>query len=221
MLHPKSIKYRDETMNDDMDNFSVDAFRELGSIGMGNASTSLFLLTEKNVQLNLSDARVFEPSAIVDMIPDSITMTGIMIPVHGDINGLVMLLFEFGNAVYLSKLLLQAIEHDEEPDIYESALLEAGNIVAGSYLNSLSSFLNLKIMHSVPDISTGPVIKIINKGRSMINSCDQNIFGIETMFMVYPSEKDVGVGTIYGDMFLLIDSSSLNRLEDSINKFLD
>ncbi|MDY0386608.1 MAG: chemotaxis protein CheC [Methanolobus sp.] len=207
-------------MDKELDNFMIDAFKEIGSIGMGNATTSLSKMIEKRVQLNLSDARPFEASAIIDMIPDSITMTGIMIPVYGDINGLAMLLFEFGNAVYLSNLLLQNIEHDDDPGIYESALLETGNIIAGSYLNSLSSFLDLKIMHSVPDISIGPIMDILEKGTSTMEKDSANILTIETMFMVYPSEKDVGAGTIYGDMFLFLDPQSLDKMQDSIRNML-
>ncbi|WP_321428958.1 chemotaxis protein CheC [uncultured Methanolobus sp.] len=207
-------------MSRQLDNFLTDAFKEIGSIGMGNATTSLSRLIEKRVQLNLSDARLFEPSAIVDMIPDSITMTSIMIPVHGDLNGLAMLLFEFGNAVYLSNLLLQSIEHEDDPSIYESALLETGNIIAGSYLNSLASFLNLKIMHSVPDISIGTIDEILEKGLARMQNEPEGILNIETMFMVYSSEKDVGAGTIYGDMFLLLDGESLDRMQNSIHEML-
>ncbi|WP_319508307.1 chemotaxis protein CheC [uncultured Methanolobus sp.] len=207
-------------MNKELDNFIIDAFKEIGSIGMGNATTSLSKMIEKRVQLNLSDARLFEPSEIIDMIPDSITMTGIMIPVRGDINGLVMLLFEFGNAVYLSNLLLQRIEHDDDPSIYESVLLETGNIIAGSYLDSLSSFLSLKILHSVPDISLGPIKDILDRGISMMGNEPANILNLETMFMVHPSEKDVGAGTIYGDMFLLLDSHSLDKIQSSIRNML-
>jgi chemotaxis protein CheC len=207
-------------MSRQLDNFLTDAFKEIGSIGMGNATTSLSKLIEKRVQLNLSDARLFEPSAIVDMIPDSITMTSIMIPVHGDLNGLAMLLFEFGNAVYLSNLLLQSVEHEDDPSIYESALLETGNIIAGSYLNSLASFLNLRIMHSVPDISIGTIDDILEKELGRMQKEPEGILNIETMFMVYSSEKDVGAGTIYGDMFLLLDGESLDRMQNSIHEML-
>jgi chemotaxis protein CheC len=207
-------------MTRQLDNFLIDAFKEIGSIGMGNATTALSRLIEKRVQLNLSDARLFEPSAIIDIIPDSITMTGIMIPIHGDMNGLVMLLFEFGNAVYLSNLLLQSIEHEDDPSIYESALLETGNIIAGSYLNSLSSFLNLKIMHSVPDISIGNIEEILKKSLNMMHKEPEGILNMETMFMVYTSEKDVGAGTIYGDMFLLLEEESLDRMQNSIQEML-
>lgn len=207
-------------MGNNLDNFLIDAFKEIGSIGMGNATTSLSKLIEKRVQLNLSDARLFEPEAIIDMIPESITMTGIMIPVHGDINGLAMLMFEFGNAVYLSNLLLQGFEHDEDPNLYESALLETGNIIAGSYLNSLSSFLSLEIMHSVPDISIGYIKDILDRGIEIMGEEPDKILNIETMFMVYSSEKDVGAGTIYGDMFLLLDSLSLEKMQNSIQNML-
>lgn len=207
-------------MEKELDNFIIDAFKEIGSIGMGNATTSLSKLIEKRVQLNLSDARLFEPSAIIDMIPESITMTGIMVPIHGDLNGLVMLMFEFGNAVYLSNMLLQGFEHNDDPNLYESALLETGNIIAGSYLNSLSSFLSMKILHSVPDISIGYIKDILDRGTSKMGNKTSKILNIETMFMVYSSEKDVGAGTIYGDMFLLLDEQSLDKMQSSIRNML-
>jgi chemotaxis protein CheC len=171
--------------------------------------------------LNLSDARLFEPSAIIDMIPESITMTGIMVPIHGDLNGLVMLMFEFGNAVYLSNMLLQGFEHNDNPNLYESALLETGNIIAGSYLNSLSSFLSMKILHSVPDISIGYIKDILDRGTAKMGNKTSKILNIETMFMVYSSEKDVGAGTIYGDMFLLLDEESLDKMQSSICNMLE
>ncbi|WP_292469221.1 chemotaxis protein CheC [Methanolobus sp.] len=208
-------------MEKELDNFIIDAFKEIGSIGMGNATTSLSKLIEKRVQLNLSDARLFEPSAIIDMIPESITMTGIMVPIHGDLNGLVMLMFEFGNAVYLSNMLLQGFEHNDNPNLYESALLETGNIIAGSYLNSLSSFLSMKILHSVPDISIGYIKDILDRGTAKMGNKTSKILNIETMFMVYSSEKDVGAGTIYGDMFLLLDEESLDKMQSSICNMLE
>jgi len=207
-------------MDKELDSFSIDAFKEIGSIGMGNATTSLSRLIEKRVQLNMSDARLFKPSGIIDMIPESVTMTGIMVPLHGGLNGLVMLMFEFSNAVYLSNLLLQGFEHDDDPDLYESALLETGNIIAGSYLNSLSSFLDLELLHSVPDISIGCIKDILDKGMAKLGDKPAKILNIETMFVVYSSEKDVGAGTIYGDMFLLLDSDSLDKLQGSLMKML-
>ncbi|WP_340818902.1 chemotaxis protein CheC [Methanolobus sp. WCC4] len=207
-------------MDKELDSLSIDAFKEIGSIGMGNATTSLSRLIEKRVQLNMSDARLFEPSGIIDMIPESVTMTGIMVPLKGDLKGLVMLMFEFSNAVYLSNLLLQGFEHDDDPNLYESALLETGNIIAGSYLNSLSSFLGMELLHSVPDISIGNIKDILDKGMSKLGDKPAKILNIETMFVVYSSEKDVGAGTIYGDMFLLLDSDSLDKLQSSLMNML-
>ena len=75
-------------------------------------------------------------------------------------------------------------------------------------------------MPSVPDISIGTIDEILKKGLDKMQNEPEGILNIETMFMVYSSEKDVGAGTIYGDMFLLLDSESLDRMQGSIQNML-
>ena len=81
-----------------LNNFEVDALKEIGSIGMGNATTSLSKLINKDVRLNLTDARLLDPEVIAQSIPESITMMGVMQKMEGELEGVALLLFEFNNA---------------------------------------------------------------------------------------------------------------------------
>lgn len=205
-----------ETFN----NFEVDALKEIGSIGMGNATTSLSKLINKDVRLNLTDARLLDPEVIAQSIPESITMIGVMQKMEGGLEGVALLLFEFNNATSLSSLMLQKSETINDPVMHESALGELGNILTGSYMSSLHSFLGLEVHLTPPEISVGPILKILQNASLVSNSSLNDLLNIETMFMVHSTGATSGLDTIYGDMFLLLTPDSLSKIQNSIMKML-
>lgn len=205
---------------DTLNSFVTDALKEIGSIGMGNATTSLSKLVGRNVRLNLSDVGMLQQEKVATIIPDSITMAGVMLRIEGDLRGVALLLFEFNNAVLLSSLMLNDPEQAGDPAMHESALAELGNIIAGSYLGAITSFLDIGVLHSVPEIRIGPVMDILKRASSLIENEPEELLNIETMFMVQNAGDGKGLNTIYGDMFLLLDPASLDKLRESIGKML-
>lgn len=205
---------------DTLNSFVIDALKEIGSIGMGNATTSLSKLVDRNVRLNLSDVGMLQQEKVSMLIPDSITMAGVMLRIDGDLRGVALLLFEFNNAVLLSSLMLHDPEQASDPAMHESALAELGNIITGSYLGAITSFLYIGVSHSVPEITIGPVMDILKKASSLIENEPEELLNIETMFMVHNAGDGKGLNTIYGDMFLLLDPASLDKLRETIGKML-
>ncbi|MDW7731908.1 MAG: chemotaxis protein CheC [Methanolobus sp.] len=205
---------------DDLNSLELDALKEIGSIGMGNATTALSQLVERAVRLNLSDARMFNLQSISSSIPESITMTGIIVNIGGELRGAAVLLFEFNNSVLLSNLMLENNGITGDPSMNESALSELGNIFTGSYVNAMSSFLDLGIYQSPPLVTIGPVQKVFETALSRIEAKPGGILNIETMFMVHNAGDSTGLNTVYGDMFLLLEPASTEKLRDSIRKLL-
>lgn len=205
---------------EDLNSLEIDALKEIGSIGMGNATTTLSQLIGKAVRLNLSDARMFNLQGISGSIPDSITMTGIIVNIAGELRGAAVLLLEFNNSVLLSNLLLESNGITEDPTMNESALSELGNIFTGSYMNAMSSFLDLGIYQSPPMVTIGPVQKVFETALSRIGAKPGGILNIETMFMVHNAGDGTGLNTVYGDMFLLLEPASTEKLRGSIKKLL-
>jgi chemotaxis protein CheC len=203
-----------------LNNFEVDALKEIGSIGMGNATTSLSKLIGKNVRLNLTDARLLDPEVIARSIPESITMIGVMQKMEGGLEGVALLLFEFNNATSLSSLMLRDSEMLNDPDMHESALSELGNILTGAYMSSVYSFLGLEVHLSPPTVSVGPIINILRNISQVSDTNMADLLNIETMFMVNGTGATSGLDTIYGDMFLLLTPDSLSKIQDSIMKML-
>ncbi|WP_406656701.1 chemotaxis protein CheC [Methanolobus sp. ZRKC2] len=203
-----------------LNSLEIDALKEIGSIGMGNATTALSKLVERNVQLNLSDARMFNLQNTVSSIPDSITMTGVIVNIGGEIRGAAVLLFEFNNSVLLSNLMLDSSGITGDPTMNESALSELGNIFTGSYMNAMSSFLDLGIYQSQPIVTIGPIQEIFETAITRIGTKAGGLLNIETMFMVHNAGDSTGLNTVYGDMFLLLEPASTEKLRDSIRKML-
>ena len=201
-----------------LNNFEVDALKEIGSIGMGNATTSLSKLINKDVRLNLTDARLLDPEVIAQSIPESITMMGVMQKMEGELEGVALLLFEFNNATSLSSLMLQESDKLSDPVMHESALCELGNILTGSYMSSVHSFLGLEVHLSPPKVSVGPILKILQNVSQLSGANINELLNIETMFMVHGTGSTSGLDTIYGDMFLLLTPGSLSIIQGKIMK---
>ncbi len=85
-------------------------------------------------------------------------MAGIYLSISGDITGSIMFLLEEKSAHELVAKLMgmsnsDFVEGQPFNEIEQSALNEIGNIIVGSYLNSLSMLTNLKIIESVPSLA--------------------------------------------------------------------
>ena len=201
-------------------NFQVDALNEVGNIGIGSATTALSQLVDKRVQLSLTNVQLIDSASIIGNIPDSITMTGMMVRIMGDIQGAMLFLFEFKNSVVLSDMLLKGTKYETDPNMHQSALSEVGNILTGAYLSALHKFLDLAIVQSIPHIATGSIAEVLGEVSAEAGRDIDNIFSIETMFMVHSVRHESGLNTLYGDMFMLLDSKSLQTVLDSIDNLI-
>lgn len=139
-----------------MDGVYFDVLREIGNIGAGNATTALAQLLDTKVDMLCPKVSLLDFSEIGEaMGGDEQIMAGIYQVVEGDISGSIMFLLEKSSArALVGKLMGTSTEADGDFDEMElSALKEIGNIITGSYLSSLSTLTNLKIISSIPDVS--------------------------------------------------------------------
>ena len=114
----------------------LDALRELANIASGTAATALSQMLGREVELNVPRALALPLADAVEAAgaPDE-TVSGVVIPLEGDIEGLVLLLIPSDSAHSLCRLL--GVEAGSE--VGDSALSEIGNILGASYLNALAA----------------------------------------------------------------------------------
>ena len=114
---------------------------------------------------------------------DEQIMAGIYLGVEGDITGSIMFLLEKESARHLvCKLMGMEMNDDDFSEMEISALKEIGNIITGSYLNSLSTLTNLKIYPSVPSLSIDMAGAILSVPAIEFGEIGDKILFIQTQF---------------------------------------
>jgi chemotaxis protein CheC len=126
----------------------LDALRELANIGSGNAGTALSAMLGQPVDISVPAAKALPLANAVEAAGDPETLaTGVVLPIFGDIDATVVLLFPPDDEAILCTLL--GVEPGTD-DGY-SALGEIGNILGCSYVNSLAEMTGLAIEPRPPE----------------------------------------------------------------------
>jgi chemotaxis protein CheC len=131
--------------------FGLSALREVGNIGTGNAMTAFAELVDQRTRISVPDVEVVPLQGFVRLTGGSETVTvGAYMRVDGDAPGHVAILWPEQIASQLAAQLLgrpvgSILELDE---LERSALMEAGNILASSYLVAISNLTGLLLLAS-------------------------------------------------------------------------
>ncbi len=138
-------------MTSRLNDMQLDALRELANIASGTAATALSQMLGQEVELNVPQALALPLADAVDACgPSDAIVSGVVIPLEGDIPGLVLLLIPEEHAAKLCTLL--GVEPGSE--VGDSALCEIGNILGTSYLNGLSAMTGLYLGPCPPHLTT-------------------------------------------------------------------
>jgi chemotaxis protein CheC len=125
----------------------LDALRELANIGSGTAATALSQMLARTIDVSVPKALALPLNEAVETVGDAeLVVTGVVLPVFGDLDGLTVLLFHEHDANRVCELL--GVEPGSEFAI--SALAEIGNILCSSYLGAIVSMTGLRIEPGPP-----------------------------------------------------------------------
>jgi chemotaxis protein CheC len=147
-----------------LSSLQLDALRELANIGSGNAGTSLSQLVGRSVDLSVPNAAVLPFADAVDAAgPAEDEATGVVIPLIGDMDAVVLLLFPTESATTLCAML--GVEAGTEDGL--SALGEIGNILSAAYISSLTAMTGLDLDLTPPEAVTDMLAAIVATVLSM------------------------------------------------------
>ncbi len=203
---------------DEITEIQLDVFREIATIGAGNAATALASILNTRMNMKVPDARIVPFSEVADLMngPENI-IVGIMITMSDDLQGYIMLVLEVRNARELVSLLLGETFDPAafDPTNYEfdemqlSALSEIGNILIGSYLSALSGLTGLTINASIPDLVIDMAGAILSVPAITYGEIGDGVLFMETEF----SDDNHAMG---GQFFLIPDLKSYSVLMKSL-----
>ena len=143
----------------------LDALRELANIGSGNAGTALGSMLGKSVDISVPTAAALplhEAVAIAGGLDE--LRYGVVVPIGGDMEGIVVLLFPEADAHSLCGI--YGID-PRTPD-GTSMLGEVGNILGTSYINVLAQMVSMTLEPSPPQVvedMLGAILQSVLLGR--------------------------------------------------------
>src|SRR3954469_1202170 len=143
----------------------LDALRELANIGSGNAGTALGQMLGKSVDISVPTAAVMPLADAVAIAgqPDELRH-GVVVPIVGDMDAIVVLLFPDADARTLCGI--YGIE-PSTPD-GKSMLGEVGNILGTNYINVLAQMVAMDLEPAPPQVvedMLGSILQSVLIGR--------------------------------------------------------
>lgn len=197
---------------ENLDSTHIDVLREIGNIGTGNAITALAKMLNRKVDMDVPKVKVMKFKDVSEILGGAeIPVVGLLLNVEGDISGSIMFILKMDAAHILVNMLMERRleECREFGEMELSALQEIGNILASSYLSSLSSLTGLSIMPSVPELAIDMAGAILSVPAIQFGEVGDSVLYIETGFFE-------GSTRVVGDFFLVPDIDSYGVLLKSL-----
>lgn len=168
--------------NLNFNSIQLDALKEVGNIGAGNAATALSQLINKKVDMTVPAVNIVPFEDIFSSIGGEEIVIGVIVRVLGDTPGNILFIFEKEVACNLIEVLTGQRE-EEISEMGNSVLCEIGNIISGSFMNAIAKFTNLLIVPSVPAVSYDMLGAILSTTFIESGQFDDFVLDIETMFL--------------------------------------
>jgi chemotaxis protein CheC len=190
----------------------IDALREVGNIGAGNAAIALSQMVDKKVDLSVPKASLVPLVGVPGLVggPET-TVAGVYLGIAGDCSGSILLLLEKESATSLATLMVpgEAAAGPELDVVKRSALQETGSILSGAYLMALGQLTGLLFRPSVPGFAMDMAGAIIDHVLVDLASTEDYVLVVETDFMV-SGVKILGHLILFPDLGML--ATILERL---------
>ncbi len=187
----------------------LDALREIGNIGSGNAASALAQFLNRKIDMAVPSASIMEFKDIPKIVggPEKVVM-GIFLKVMGEISGRFLLLIPGRTALRLLHTLIPGCQIDDPlkmGELESSCMREVGNILAGAFLNALSVITRTPMLNSLPSMTFDMAGALIDSIVADMTAISDKVLMIETSFI--ESEEDLKI-----HIFLLPNPASLELL---------
>lgn len=168
-----------------LNSLQVDAIKEIGNIGAGNAATALAQMMNQRIEMSVPQAGVLPVEAIIHLVGDEEDLVAcISTTVKGEAPSLVLLLLTAPSAFSLVDLLLGRQEGttDSLGEMEKSVLTEVGNILTGSFLTAFSQMTGLTFVQSVPVLAFDMLGAVLSTALLEGGYYEDKVLVIETTF---------------------------------------
>ncbi len=201
-----------------LNDMGLDALREIGNIGSGNAASALSCMLSHFVNIQVPKISILDYNEVAESFggPESL-MVGLLLSMNGDVNGMMMFLLQKDFAHMTINALLGSNLEDfsDVGDMELSAIKEVGNIMAASYINAIVTLTNLKINITVPDICIDMVGAILSVPAIHFANISDKIIFIENQFEADSENSEEGQQAA-SHVLMIPDVESLEKIMSSL-----
>ncbi|MGM5488682.1 MAG: chemotaxis protein CheC [Nanobdellota archaeon] len=198
----------------DFEKHEIDMFTEMGSIGSGNAATALSQMINKRVIINPIKTQIVPLENVPDEIGGAETMVmAVYLRVMGDLTGDAVYLHPTTEAMRIINM-INGRDVDERLEPQEddiAAYKEMSNIFTGSYLNAISSMLDIMMVPSVPHYANDMLGSLIDFILSEVGKTIDHILLIKTEMKI--AERGMG-----GGYLMIFNPDSLQKMRELIRE---
>ena len=165
----------------------LDVLKELGSMGTAYAVTALHKMLDRKVTMPVPNVSWVEFSNVADFMGGAESIiTGVLVGVTGQIQGMMMFLMTMESAHSLSSAIMGTppAEGYEFSEIERSAISEVGNIMMSAYLGVLADLTKSQIKPSAPFLSIDMAQAILSVPAIEFGKMADKILFLESQFQV-------------------------------------
>ena len=204
----------------DMADFSkleLDAIKEVGNIGTGNAATALSGLLSQKIRMEVPQTEIVSIYEIGEHYGDPTEIVGaVFVRSLGGFRCSLIFMQKEEDADLMVEMLLKQqfgtyIPVDEIPeDMKDSALSEVGNIVLSSFLNAINVLIGTQHQISVPGVAHDMLSAVLDVVASIYGQMG------ETALLVNTELSVEGRAEISGHIILIPDPDALEKLLEKL-----
>ena len=190
-------------------NAQLDTLKELINIGVCRAASLLHEILDSHVRLQVPSLKIVQSPHSENEIEKFGTgrLASVKLDFSGSLSGSALLTFPPDSAAKLVKVLTEEGSESSDMDSVRIGVLsEVGNIVINGIMGSIGNLLKIPIAYSIPFYLESTLANLISPNATLL---------------IAKIRFDVQQFHIQGDIFLIFEVGSFNRLKsalDTINK---
>jgi chemotaxis protein CheC len=191
----------------ELNQIQLDAMKEIGNIGSGNAATALSILLQRRIDMSVPNIWLTELEGIADIIGQLDSAQAVVyVKVGGEVSGKAVFFFPLESAEIIVENLFNSYE---QPDLFtceiaQSALKEMGNIMVSSFLIALTQLTGVQMQPSVPVLAVDMAGAIMDAILLEEGILEDKVLFIDTQIS--------GIPKIEGQFMFIPDEGSLTKL---------
>lgn len=183
--------------------FEEDILKELGNIGSGNAATSLSIMLNKKVMIEIPVVKLNDIKSIFAQIGNTDEERIIFcFDFTEEIKGRIGFIVTEDEIQRIGKT--ASLGYEIDPRIVVS---EISNIISGAYIGAIANMMHTTINMSTPDIKQDKLSNLLNSVKSSIKNLSDHILFISTKLTI-EDEK------FSGFYILFLEDNSLKKILD-------